>query len=42
MLIDIADIRQSYTERKIFNVAHILPHYNIAGSFTMENAGMTL
>ena len=42
MLIDIADIRQSYTKRKLSNVAHILSQYNIADSFTKEKTDMTL
>ena len=42
ILIDIADIHQSYTERKLSNVAPILSQHNIADSFTKENADTTL
>ena len=38
MLNDIVDIRKCCTELKLTNVAHILSQYNIADSFTKENA----
>ena len=42
MLVNIADIRQSYGDRKFSNGAHIPSELYISYSLTSENAGITL